>query len=70
MEASSRFWCGFGAGALLGVVFAVGFFLSSPLWAAVTVGVTALICAVLAVPYGEDFWDGLARVFAWLRFLS
>ena len=59
MEASSRFWCGFAAGALLGTFFALAFFLSSPLWAAVTVGLTALTCAVLAVPYGEDFWEGL-----------
>ena len=70
MEASSRFWCGFAAGALLGAFLALAFFLSAPLWGTVTVGLTALICAVLAVPYGEDFWDGLKRVFAWLRLFS
>ena len=70
MEASSRFWCGFAAGALLGVFLASAFFSAAPLSAAVTVGLTGRICAVLAAPYGEDFWDGLKRVFAWLGFLS
>ena len=57
MEASSRFICGASFGLVLGLVVAL-YMVSSNVWlfSAVVVG-TAVIFGVLALYFGDDFWD-------------
>jgi hypothetical protein len=56
MEASSRFACGLVAGLVVGFVLAGILGARTVSVFATAMGAGALLCGLLAVPYGEDFW--------------
>lgn len=69
MEASSRFACGAAAGLFLGIVVSLSFFPWSLNWILSVTIVSTVACALLAVPYGEDFWRWMRNVL-WFLHLS
>jgi len=67
MEVSSRLWCGTAVGLVIGFAVWFTFCPWSIAWAGTVIGGITVACAVLAVPYGEDFWYWIRYVLWFLR---
>jgi len=63
-EKRLRFGCGFLAGIVLGLSLGVQFSFGRSLFLG-AVAAAAILCGLLAVRYGDQFWRALIRTFWW-----
>ena len=65
LEKKIRFGCGFIFGLIVGGINLVYFFRDSGYGAVATVIILALVCALLALRYGDAFWRWIANWGFW-----